>query len=220
MRRRRYGRRRTGGRYRAMALRRIHRATIRVNAAVQQDDFGNASFVTQPGSTDGINTWPIRDSYQAIYDEFKISKVIDKFRFKTSADRLNTTTERDVIHWSCYDPDCRGREFTNEASFRQHAAAKWKLMKPYDVFTSTMYPKYLESPNSTTGIRKVDNPWRDISQFTTIVPRTVTSVNGIQHLFIGPGREAPGQADQYTIEIERTFIILFRGVRQGQGYKT
>lgn len=211
---------RGASKYRTQALKQEHRATIRVSSTLAQDDFGLASFVTQPGSTDSINTWGIRTQYQAIFDEFKIEKVIDKFRFQFSADRLNTTTERDVLHWSCYDADCRGREFTNEASFRQHAGSKWKLMKPFDVATSVMYPVYAVTPYSTTSMRQVDNPWRDIAEFDTLVPRSITSVNGVQHCFVGPGRTAPGQPNQYNIIVERIFILKFRGCRQGQGYKT
>lgn len=155
-------------------------------------------------------------AFKALYKEFKVAKVINKFRVEKSAEVLTDTSDADIVHWSRFDPTCRGR-FMNEINFRASPTAKWSIVKPFQVFTSRLRPVYQDwndtSDITRTGIRKVDNPWRDING---TIPDDV-SENAVMHLFVGTQRT--GQTPSpWQISLERTVITYLRYRHDGATY--
>lgn len=153
--------------------------------------------------------------YTEIFDEYKIVKLYQKFRVEKSARVENDEDDVDIIHWSCYDPDAKSKTFTGLTDFHKCDNSKWHIMKPYQVRTSTLSPVFNDNTNITDyGIRSVNNPWFDVANWKNIV-----SINGVQHLWIGPYDPNDVTAVKYKIVCEQTVKVSFRGLRQGQQYK-
>ena len=167
-------------------------------------------------TVDSINSHPQIAAFKALYKEFKITKVINKYRVEKSAELLTDTADKDITHWSRWDPTARGRAL-DEANMRKSPTAKWRILKPFQVMTSSLSPVYQDwgdtSDITRSGIRKVDNPWRDING---TIPNDV-SENGTQHLFVGTQRTGTGPAP-WSIILERTVIFYLRYRKDGATY--
>ena len=167
-------------------------------------------------TVDSINSHPQIAAFKALYREFKIAKVINKYRIEKSSELLTDTADKDITHWSRFDPTCRGRGM-DEANMRASPTAKWRILKPFQVMTSRIRPVYQDwndqSDVTRTGIRKVDNPWRDLGG---TIPNDV-SENGTQHLFVGTQRTGTGPAP-WSVVLERTVIFYLRYRHDGAVY--
>lgn len=163
-----------------------------------------------------ITSHPQFAAFKALYREFKITEVINKFRVEKSSELLTDTNDPDITHWSKWDPTSRGRVL-NELNMRASPNAKWRVLKPFQVVTSRIRPVYQDwndtSDITRSGIRRVDNPWRDLDG---TIPDDV-SENGVIHLFQGAQRSGSAAAP-FTIVLERTLIIQLRYRHDGSTY--
>lgn len=154
------------------------------------------------------------NTYATIYDEYKVVRIYQKFRVEKSAKVENDQDDVDIIHWSCYDADAEARTFKGLADFQKCANSKWHIMKPYQVRTSSLSPVWAKNQITDTGIKSVNNPWRNCENKDANF-----SMNGIQHYWVGPyDKKDPGAKAQYKIICEQTIKVLFRGLRQNQDY--
>jgi len=150
--------------------------------------------------------------YSNIYDRFKIVSMTKKMYCDLDN---NTLTNSSVPRmWYMYDPDS-GKELFDTTNLRKNVAAKWKLMRPYQVHTFRLKPDFahIQLPNgvsSYTGKRKY-NPWWDLGDYEAGNLSAVKSKNGINYIIAGP---PPGSATQRSMIVEETIRIQFAGLRQ------
>ena len=153
-----------------------------------------------------------------MYDQLKPLKVLDKFYVLSASKQVQDKSSK-IQHWWKYDPDCNGRIFSNESSFCHQDRVPWRFLKPRSVHTHRLRPIYLSVRKNgdtvpvVSGIRKVNNPWRDVADW----PLGFHTSNGIQHLFVSQvieGQTPPA----FTIVQQRVSVFLFRGLRNGQSY--
>ena len=104
-----------------------------------------------------------------LYDEWKPLKCVSIFFLLIPSNTLSLGASK-VQHWWVYDPDGNGRKFASEGDFVNHQNAKWKFMYPYSCHTHRLKANFSYIPRSgsevTTGIKKMDNPWRNISEWS------------------------------------------------------
>lgn len=162
-----------------------------------------------------LNNFKENANYGKLFDEYKVLKVYHKFRVEKSAKVENDQDDVDIIHWSCYDPDADARTFKGLTDFQKCANSKWHIVKPYQVRTSVLTPVFQKDQITDTGVKSVNNPWRNIENTSATF-----SSNGIQHYWKGPfDATDPGAKPQYKIICEQSVKVIYRGLRQGQNYK-
>ena len=178
---------------------------------------GDSSVACTTGvNVNTISSHPQFAAFKALYREFKIATIIDKYRIEKSSEVLTDTSDADITHWSKWDPTCRGRTM-DLVNMRASPTAKWRIIKPFGVTTSRLRPVYQDWGDSSdvtrTGIRKVDNPWRDLGG---TIPDDV-SENGTMHLFTGTQRTGSGPSP-WSIVREQTVIFYLRYRHDGAAY--
>ena len=167
-------------------------------------------------------TWTILPrlavSYSSIYDEWKPLKVISKFFVLQPALQLAAGSSK-IQHWWVYDVDGGGRTFASVSDFANHPSCKWKFVTPFSSSTHRLRPTFrqFDSRGVITGVRKVDNPWRPLAEWTNGAGVVHQNYSAIQHLFTS--RVIPNEPP-FTIIRQDVYTFLLRGNRNGQQYAT
>ena len=214
---RRYIRTKYGARMRVQQADKPLEVMWRLAQQVLEPAQGDSSVACTTGlNVNTISSHPQFNAFKALYREFKCVKIIDKFRVEKSSEVLTDTGDVDITHWSKWDPAARGRTM-DLPNIRASPTAKWKIVKPFGVTTSSLSPVYQDWGDSSditrSNIRKVDNPWRDLEGTIPDDP----SENGIIHLFTGSQRTGSGQSP-WRIVREQTAIFLLRYRKDGSNY--
>ena len=157
-------------------------------------------------------------SYAKIYDEWKPLKVVTKLFVLIPSLQLAEGSSK-IQHWWVYDPDSNGRTFATTEDFTNHPSVKLNFMTPYKVSTYRLKAKFSFNVGTaeavTTGIKKVDNPWRNLEEWNDGVGLPHQNCNSIQHLFVGKTIE---NVPAYKIIAQSVYTFLVRGNRNGQQY--
>nr|ALE29836.1 coat protein [Dragonfly larvae associated circular virus-10] len=206
MRRNRY-RRRTNYRHKAnyQVLKIVHRWT------------GDGQFSTGVHSdclsfnANDINSLPAWDKLNIIYDEWKPGKKYMKqyIPFEKYGNDVDANSAN-IIRWSAYDPDARARKFLLSgavADMKLMQGSKWKMVRPRQVISTSFQPKFSSGRDKVnlTGIKAVDNPWRDC---VVTVPAEACT-NGVQVVW------TCNTGTTLTIKTQYTQVYYFRGLRDG-----
>ncbi|KAK7505278.1 hypothetical protein BaRGS_00003440 [Batillaria attramentaria] len=99
-----------------------------------------------------------------------------------------------------------------------HPGSKWRVMKPWQVHTSRLHPKFkLMKGYTEFGVRAVDNPWWDLGWVSG--GNSVKCINGIQHCFSGTSSADVGGHPDWRVVVKTSNVCLLRGFRCGQAYQ-
>ncbi|AKV62263.1 putative capsid protein [Rakkovirus canuewis] len=167
----------------------------------------------------------IQNNNRAIYDSVLTNW--DKFKFLSKTERIfmsdtspynDTARDRATTLYHVYDPDSRGRRMAPSEMMKM-PACHWKFIRPYQVYKSTLRPVFqipaagavLDGGEISTGIPRVDNPWRDCANFTPTGLASLESHNGAMYSI----STSPNQ--QFTVI--RTYKIAVTTPRYGQLYQ-
>ena len=154
-------------------------------------------------------------AYSNIYEEWKPLKLISKYFVLQPALQLSTGSSK-IQHWFVYDRDCQGRAFASATDFNIHPSVKWNFMTPFRVSTHRVKPTFRRFANtSSSGLRKLDNPWRPLTEWQDGVADPHQNHSGIQHLFISSLIQ--GQ-NPFTIIQQNVFTFILRGNNNGTTY--
>ncbi|AHH31483.1 putative capsid protein [Dragonfly larvae associated circular virus-10] len=213
---RRFGMRRN--RYRK-AVNNRHRANWQVLKIVHRWT-GDQQFTTGVSSdclsfnASDANLIPAWDKLNILYDEWKPGKKYMKqyIPFEKYGNDVDANSAN-IIRWSAYDPDCRGRKFllaNAVADMKLMQGSKWKMYHPRQVVSTSFQPKFgrESSKINLTGIKAVDNPWRDC---LATIPTEICS-NGVQVVW------TCNTGTTLTIKTQYTQVYWFRGLRMGTAY--
>ena len=121
-----------------------------------------------------------------------------------------------IEHWWVYDPDSKGQLFDQTIDFINHPNVKWNFMTPFKVSTHRLKATFSFDigESATTGMRKVDNPWRNISEWSN-PPFEHQNYSAIQHLFVSREQE---NVPAFKIMEQIVFTYLVSCNRNGQQY--
>ena len=111
-----------------------------------------------------------------------------------------------IEHWSCYDPDGRGRVFANIDNYRDYGSVKYCLMKPFQLKYVSLRPKfeYFPSGRGLVPQGRYANAWVDSAS-----AEDLPSQNCVQLAF---------QGGTYSVVVEYTQTFMYKKRRNGQLY--
>jgi len=159
------------------------------------------------------NNLPGWTELSKLYDEWRPGKKYVKsfIPFEKYGNEVDEHAEN-IVRWSAYDPDARGRKFpvSKAVEYMQKMQnSKWKIIKKNQVVTTSFQPMFSTRTGvNLTGVKGVDNPWRDCVA-------TVTGdqcQNGVQQVW---------KVNDPTTLVTRHFftqVYYFRGLRVGTQY--
>ena len=158
-------------------------------------------------------------AYSKIYDQWKPLKAVVKYFLLIPSNQLAEGASK-VQHWWVYDPDSSGRRFNDVNDFTNHPNVRWNFMTPYKVSTHRLKAKFLfdmneDHSNVVTGLKKMDNPWRNMEEWANGVGQPRQNYNSIQHLFIS---QRIASVAPFSIIQQSVCTYMLRGNRNGQQY--
>ena len=146
------------------------------------------------------------DAFRFLYDVYKPLRLTVKYYIRGPANMLSKEDTIAIEHWSCYDPDGRGRVFRNIDNYREYGSVKYCLMKPFELKYLSLKPKwdYFPSVYNVVPEGRYANPWLDAS-----AAKDEPSQNGLQLAF---------QGGAFSVVLEYTQTFMFKKRRNGQLY--
>ena len=137
---------------------------------------------------------------------YKPLRLTAKYFIRGAANLLSKEDTIVIEHWSCYDPDGRGRVFLNIDNYREYGSVKYSLMKPFQMRYLSLKPKwdYFVAGFDLVPQGRYANAWIDAS-----AAKDEPSQNGLQLAF---------QGGVYSVVVEFTQTFMFKKRRSGQLY--
>ncbi|AHH31484.1 putative capsid protein [Dragonfly larvae associated circular virus-10] len=160
-----------------------------------------------------VNNLPGWAQLTVLYDEWKPGKKYMKsfVPFDKYENEVSDNAEL-IVRWSAYDPDAKGRKFTAAravSDMEKMQNSKWKLIKKNQVVSTSYQPMFpTRTGVNLTGVKGVDNPWRDCVASVT----SEQCQNGVQQVW---------KVNTPTTLVTRhyfTQVYYFRGLRIGTQY--
>ena len=103
--------------------------------------------------------------------------------------------------------------------FTNHPSVKWNFLTPFGISTHRLKANFSFIPRSgsevVTGIRSIDNPWRNMKEWSTTEIYEHQNYSAIQHMFASKNLT---DVPTFVVQEQIVYTYLVRGLRNGQKY--